>query len=139
MEYTRMITIKYFLAFAVIVTVFFITACTTTKKAEYDFPVEMGETVRADYKKQCDKGQVLYMINCAGCHNVKSGRKMVIPDFTPEKLASYEVRVANAKHESNLDETKVSAEELGMIMTFLTYKKRINVKNAATDSNANGG
>ena len=49
---------------------------------------------------------------------------VVIPDFTPEQLIGYELRVSNERHEDNMNEEKLSAEDLGLIMTFLNYKKR---------------
>lgn len=101
------------------------TGCAVHKnKVAYDFPAAMSETVRAEYLKQCEKGRALYSINCAGCHNTVVKGKPVIPDFSQEKLIGYELRVSNAKHESNMPDTKVTAEELGLIMTFLSYKKK---------------
>lgn len=100
------------------------TACSTPKKATYDFPAEMLEAVKTEYTKQCDKGQILYNINCAGCHNVKIGGRMTIPDFRQEQLVGYGLRVSNMKHETGIEEEKVSTEELGLIMTFLSYKKK---------------
>ena len=66
----------------------------------------------------------MYDINCAGCHNSKVKRKVVIPDFTLDQLIGYELRVSNPDHEDGIPETNVSAEELGLIMTFLNYKKK---------------
>jgi hypothetical protein len=51
----------------------------------------------------------------------------LIPDFTPEQLIGYELRVTNPEHESNIPEATVSAEELGYIMTFLSYKKKSGI------------
>jgi hypothetical protein len=93
-------------------------------KVTYEFPEAMPEHVKAEYAKQCDKGSILYEINCARCHNTTVKRKTVIPDFTPEQLIGYELRVKNAQHETNMPETTVTAEELGLITTFLTYKRK---------------
>jgi len=49
---------------------------------------------------------------------------MIVPDFKPEQLRGYELRVANKLHETNMPDSLVSEEELGIIMTFLTYKKK---------------
>lgn len=97
-------------------------------KVAYDFPAAMSEKVRAAYFEQCEKGRILYQINCAGCHNYKVKRKEFIPDFTPGQLSGYELRILNSKHETDVAEEKVSGEELGLIMTFLTYKKKNRVK-----------
>ena len=93
-------------------------------RVAYEFPTAMSETVRVDYIKQWQKGKALYDINCAGCHNTTSKGRTIIPDFSQEKLVGYELRVSNARHENSMPDTKVTAEELGLIMTFLSYKKK---------------
>jgi hypothetical protein len=92
------------------------------KKIAYDFPAAMAENVKSEYLKQCEQGRILYSINCAKCHNTTIKRKQIIPDFTEAQLISYELRVSNPNHESNISETVVTPEELGLIITFLTYK-----------------
>jgi len=98
--------------------------CMAQKKVAYEFPAAMKEPVRVEYEKLADKGQVLWNINCAKCHNTKVKGKVVVPDFLPEQLKGYELRVTNPQHESDIPETTVTAEELGLIMTFLSYKKK---------------
>ena len=101
--------------------------CSAQKKAKkvaYEFPEAMAAPVRASFEKECDKGQILYNINCAKCHMTTIDGKQYIPDFTQSQLVGYELRVLNPKHESEIPETTVTAEELGQIMTFLAYKKR---------------
>ncbi len=107
------------------------------KEVAYEFPDAMAAPIQAAFAQQCEKGLVLYQINCSRCHDVAQGKKMLVPDFTPEQLVGYELRVINPKHESDLPETTVSAEELGQIMTFLTYKKKSGIlvkKPVATDT-----
>ncbi len=99
-------------------------ACTANKEPAYILPAEMLPHVKVEYDKRCAKGKILYDLNCAKCHNSKKGRKEIIPDFKPEQLTGYTLRVANALHEKNMPDTIVSEEELGIIMTFLNYKKR---------------
>jgi len=98
--------------------------CNAQKAVLYELPDAMSEPVRSEFIKQCDKGKILYDINCGKCHTKKVKGKQVIPDFTPEQLIGYELRVLNPTHESDIPETTVSAEELGLIMTFLSYKKK---------------
>jgi hypothetical protein len=101
-----------------------VVACATNKKIEYDFPEAMLPHVKLEYQKQCDKGLALYRMNCGGCHSTKNGRKEHIPDFTPEQLKGYALRISNATHEKNMPDSLVTEEELGIIMTFLMYKKK---------------
>ncbi len=115
---------KYYQIIIAVVFILLIVECTTQKKVMYEFPPEMSLPVKAEFVKQCDKGKILWDINCAGCHNTKVKRKVIIPDFTLDQLIGYELRVLNPDHESGIPETNVSAEELGMIMVFLSYKKK---------------
>ena len=99
-------------------------SCASHKKVLYELPVAMDPAVKLEYARLCDKGKILYDINCAGCHTTKVKGKETIPDFTAEQLEAYQVRVSNAKHEEKLSESNVSAEELSLIVTFLSYKRK---------------
>ena len=94
------------------------------QKEVYEFPDAMAQPVRDEYTKLCEKGRILYEINCAGCHNKLVKGKKIVPDFTEEQLGAYSIRIANPKHEERVSETEVSAEELALITTYLTYKKK---------------
>ncbi len=104
-----------------------VAACKTQQKVSYEFPDAMAAPVQAAFKVQCDKGKILYDINCAKCHNKTVKHKELIPDFTQEQLKGYEIRVTNAQHEMSLLESQVTPEELGLISTFLLYKKKNNL------------
>lgn len=99
-------------------------ACVAPKKTPYDFPAAMADNIKAQYLVQCDKGKFLYDKNCARCHNTTVKGKVIVPDFSEEKLVGYALRNANKKHESAMPDTLVSAEELGLIMTYLSYKRK---------------
>jgi hypothetical protein len=94
------------------------------KKVSADFPKEMLTEVKADYQKIYDKGQILYNINCAKCHNTPQKKVEILPEFTLDQLKGYELRESNPRHVEGIPETQVSPEELGEIMIFLTYKKK---------------
>jgi hypothetical protein len=94
------------------------------QKIPYEFPAEMLPEVQKEYIKLFDKGRILYQMNCSSCHSSFKKRKEIIPDFTLDQLNGYAVRVSNPRHEENLPETQVTPEELGLITTFLVYKKR---------------
>lgn len=119
----RIKTMKFYVSVCAVACVL-IAACTSQKKVEYEFPDAMLPHVKVHYAELCDKGRVLYDINCSRCHSTTYKRKEIIPDFKPEELKGYELRVSNAKHESSMPDTLVTAEELGVIMTFLSYKKK---------------
>ena len=102
----------------------FLMQCKIKHDIPYEFPDAMIASAKIEFAKQCDKGKILYDINCAKCHNTVQRRKELIPDFTIEQLTSYEIRVSTPEHESNIPEMMVTAEELGYIMTFLSYKKK---------------
>jgi mono/diheme cytochrome c family protein len=101
-----------------------VAACRVQKYIEPEFPEAMLPHVKIEYTTRYEKGQILYNMNCARCHTTKVGRKLVVPDFKPEQLRGYELRVVNAQHEKNMPDSLVTEEELGIIMTFLTYKKK---------------
>lgn len=94
------------------------------KKETYVFPDAMAQPIRDEFTKLCDKGKILYEINCQKCHTTYEKGRKIVPDFTEEQLGAYSIRVANAKHEDNVSESNVSAEELALITTYLSYKKK---------------
>lgn len=103
--------------------------CFTSKqpKVTYVFPDEMRADVKEGFIEMWKKGEILYQINCAECHNQKVKGKMIIPEFTDEMLAAYEIRVSDPEHEMALSDTRVTIEELTYISTFLTYRERDSV------------
>lgn len=108
-----------------------IVACHTAKKVQgpaYELPEAMKPEVKVEYAKLCDKGKTLYDMNCAKCHNTETKHASLIPDFTQDQLRGYEIRVSNPKHEMSLLEEQVTPEELGLISTFLMYKKKSGIK-----------
>ncbi|MES2774676.1 MAG: hypothetical protein V4722_10850 [Bacteroidota bacterium] len=110
---------------AVFTLVLFFTSLSQGKPVpDYEFPEAMPEDVRKEYLKEFNKGKILYQINCGKCHNKTVKGKLVAPDFTPEQVANYEIRLANPKHQASLIEDKLLPEELGQITIFFTYKKK---------------
>lgn len=92
------------------------------QKVVYEFPDAMAENLRTQYAELADKGLSIYQITCAKCHGKKA--KATIPDFTLEQLEAYQIRISNATHEAELQETALTAEELSLITIFFTYKKK---------------
>lgn len=99
-------------------------ACVTQAKVQYyDFPSDIAEEAKIANTKMLQKGNVLYNINCAKCHNKKIKGKIYIPDFTRDQLDSYIIRIKNEVHVSVIPENKVTTEELEAIQFFFSYKK----------------
>jgi hypothetical protein len=98
-------------------------SCSLIKSEEYVFPKEMKPHVKEDYLSMCMKGRVLYEQNCAKCHNT-GRRKQVIPEFNNDQLIGYALRTSNRDHESSIQDTIVTEEELVLIMHFLNYRKK---------------
>lgn len=94
------------------------------KKSEYEFPAEMKPQVKEAYLIECNKGKILYGINCAKCHSTFEKNREIIPSFTAEQFEAYKIRIANTQHEQNISEEQLAPDELGMIITFLTYRKK---------------
>jgi hypothetical protein len=118
---------KGYLIILVLLSCIALMQCKAPQEIPYELPDAMVANVKIEYAKQCDKGKILYDINCASCHTTIVKRKKLIPDFTSEQLVGYELRVTNPQHEDNIPETTVSTEELGYIMTFLSYKKKSGI------------
>ncbi len=107
----------------------FIVSCSASKKLTktgYDFPETMGISLQQEFTTTCDKGQILYNLSCAKCHNVTVNRKELIPDFTQDQLSNYDIRLMNPDHGGTTVQERVSPEELSSIVIFLTYKKKNN-------------
>ncbi len=103
-------------------------AAQKTKKVGYDFPKEMRPDIKEQYLKLAEKGQILYGIHCARCHNMKDSKgKWVIPDFTADQINGYEIRLGNRAHEGALTDEAMTTEELSLITTFFQFKKRSGV------------
>ncbi len=122
MEHTK----KIFIGAIFLFLLFFIKCSTKKETVKYVFPEQMLPHVKEQYKMMCDRGKILWDNNCASCHNVKKGKKNPVPDFREDQLRGYELRVANAKHESTLPDTLVTEEDLSVIMIFLRYKEKNN-------------
>lgn len=112
---------------ALLFLVMFLMQCASPNSMPYELPGAMVPTAKIEFAKQCEKGKILYDITCAKCHNLKIKRKEVIPDFSAEQLIGYELRITNKEHENGIPEEMVSTEELGYIMTFLSYKTKSGV------------
>lgn len=112
---------KYLLCIYLLFVLF---ACSSPKGVPYELPETLPEVSRATVKANCDKGKILYEINCAKCHTTKEKRKLVIPDFTATQLSGYVLRTQNPEHFQNLSDRGLTNVELTQIIMYLLYKKK---------------
>jgi len=112
----------------IICIVIFVACVSHKKEVKYILPDEMLPHVKVMYAQTCDRGYMLWQKNCSGCHNQKVRRKEIIPDFKPEQLVGYSLRLTNKRHEVTLTDTVVSEEDLAVIMTFLNFKKKNKIR-----------
>jgi hypothetical protein len=114
-----------YLLFTYLLFVFF--ACSSPKGVPYELPATLPEVSRETVKTNCDKGKILYEINCAKCHTTKEKRKLVILDFTATQLSGYVLRTQNPEHFENLSDRGLTNVEMTQIIMYLLYKKK-NIK-----------
>lgn len=104
-------------------------ACKTKQKVAaivpmpFTYPDDVKEEDKPTFLSNYTKGQVLYAINCAKCHNKTEGNQSIIPNFSLPQLMDYEIRIQYPSHQDPMRETVVSPEELEQIISFLRYKK----------------
>jgi len=91
----------------------------------HNFPPDLDSAVKSQYIKIFEKGRVLYKINCSKCHDKTVNGVELMPEFTKEHLASYELRLQNTQHENELDDSHITAEQLQYVMVFLSFVKKV--------------
>jgi hypothetical protein len=106
------------------------TAQVPKREINYTFPddsLKMSDSAKTEFVKNFDKGQILYNIVCAKCHNKVVDGKEVVPDFSLPQLMDYEMRVQYPSHEGRLTEANLSVLELDHVVDYLRYKKKSGV------------
>jgi hypothetical protein len=86
------------------------------------YPSGMAASVKEGFTKEWNLGKLLYQENCSNCHNVRKGRKQIIPYFPPEKLAGYAFADENKEHQNAFTRASLSTEEIIYIGLFLQYQ-----------------
>lgn len=97
------------------------------KEKPATYPNGLSDSARKVFVADFQRGQVLYDLNCGGCHNMQVDGRTVIPDFSLPQLLDYEMRSQYPEHQDRVRESDVSVEELDDIQTFLHYRKRSGV------------
>jgi len=110
----------------------FFTNCATYKKVEFVFMPNMKPDVKAEMLRQAKLGYIHFKVSCAECHTKKTLFGTKIYDFTSEQIYNYELRRSNKVHENTLTTDKVTTEEIGYILSFLSYKKNSGLPHKST-------
>jgi mono/diheme cytochrome c family protein len=101
-----------------------LTHCKTRQKIEYNIPKEIPEATRAIFLERCEKGKILFKINCSGCHGIFTKGKDGVTNFTKDQIDSYRAvaQIGNDK-KNHAVAAKMSAQQLDYILTFLSLRK----------------
>jgi len=101
-----------------------------TKKIDFTFPDDsliMSESAKAEFVANIEKGEIIYSLLCAKCHNKLVNGVEVVPDFSLPQLMDYEMRIQYPSHKDRLTETNLSVKELDQVVDYLRYKKKTGV------------
>ena len=92
-----------------------------------DDSLTMSDSAKKEFVRNFDKGQIIYNIVCAKCHNKLVGGAEVVPDFSLPQLMDYEMRIQYPAHQERLTEANLSALELDYVVDYLRFKKKSGV------------
>lgn len=97
--------------------------CKTQQKIEYNLPEHITGNTRAIFLERCEKGKILFKMNCSGCHGIFTKGKDGVPNFTKDQIDSYKAVVTIGRDKRNhAVAAKMSPEQLDYILTFLTLR-----------------
>jgi Cytochrome C oxidase, cbb3-type, subunit III len=94
-----------------------------TQKIEYNIPSHVSAQNRAIFLERCEKGRILFKINCSGCHGIFTKGKDGVPNFTKDEIDNYRAVVLIARDQKNhAVAAKMSPEQIDHIITFLSLR-----------------
>jgi hypothetical protein len=97
--------------------------CSAPKKVEYNIPPDVSEPNRSLLIARFEKGEILFKINCTGCHGIYTKGKDGVPNFTNQQIDNY-TAMALADPQNHTVIKKISSEQLDYILTFLRLRKK---------------
>jgi len=101
-----------------------IVAC-ATYKVEYAFPEDAKKMQGYDeLMVHIESGRKLYKAHCTGCHGVFTKGKKGIPNFSRVQLDNYNSNFLKKDPKNHAVAQKLSKEQLGDIILFLTFIKK---------------
>jgi len=92
-----------------------------------DDSLSMNDSAKKEFVKSFNKGQIVYNLICAKCHNKIVNGLEVVPDFSLPQLMDYEIRIQYPIHQERLSPENLSATELDDVVNYLRYKKKSGV------------
>ncbi|MFI5193733.1 MAG: c-type cytochrome [Chitinophagales bacterium] len=114
---------KYLLYLSALLFCFFFIQCTAKKKVEYDIPSHYSKQARANAIDWFEKGEILYKINCSGCHGIYQKGKKTVPNFTKTQIDNYNAMFIKGDPKNHSVAAKLSQEQLYYVLTFLRLRK----------------
>ena len=123
----HMRNLKPFIVLTCITGLVLLQQCANQKSPAIDYPPDMVADSQRVFAQHFEKGEILYRLNCAKCHDTLVDGRKVVPDFSLPQLLDYEMRFQYASHENRLREVDVSIAELDDIQHYLRYKKRSGI------------
>ena len=114
---------KYWLVICAFSFWFIAIQCAPKKKVEYNIPAHYGTQARENAIDWFEKGQILYKLNCAGCHGIYKKGKDSVPNFTKTQIDNYNAMYIKGDPKNHSVASKLSPEQLYYILTFLRLRK----------------
>lgn len=106
----------------------FLTQC-AQRRVQYAFP--KGADTLPGYDElmtHINAGKKLYKAHCTGCHGVFTKGKKDIPNFSRIQLDNYNSNFLRNDPKNHAVAAKLSREQVGDIMVFLTFIKKEKTK-----------
>ena len=75
------------------------------------------------YVKMLEHGQKLYRIHCSPCHGIFTKGKDSIPNFSKTQIEAYKSSALLDDPKNHAVAQKIRAEDLDMILQFLSFRK----------------
>ena len=98
--------------------------CTAHKKIEYNVPKSLPPEIRAIFLERCEKGRILFKLNCSGCHGIFTRGRDGVPNFTKDQIKSYSAVALIGRDSTNhAVAKKMSPQQIDYIVQFLSLRK----------------
>ena len=93
---------------------------------EYIVPPNVQPEMVPAFTERCNKGKMLYDINCASCHGIFTAGKDGVPNFTQKQFDKYSTQYVLRDQVNHAVAFKMNPEDLAFVMDYLRYRKSAN-------------